>query len=197
MKLLFHAYEPSWHTKEDDAFMQSPAWKQIRLKILKRDGYTCQHCGFKAEKGMNVNHIDGNPKNNSDSNLEVICPDCHKIMHAGLWVVIKKTMRLYRKSKFRQSEIISIKRDILLRRSKRKQLGIEPSGNRTALGFLPLLPMSLRLYSWHCSVQGSVESIMEFFCFRYGLTSDLFSLRWTHMAVIRNQFAKIADVVLV
>ena len=112
MKPLFPSYELSWRTKEDNEFLKSDAWKQIRLRILTRDNFTCQYCSYRAEKDQQVNHVDGNPKNNVDSNLEVICPDCHKVMHAGLWVVVKQTMRLYRKSKYPQNELVRITRDM-------------------------------------------------------------------------------------
>lgn len=44
--------------------------------------------------------------------MEVVCPDCHKVMHAGLWVAVKRTMRLYKKSKYSQNDIVRITRDM-------------------------------------------------------------------------------------
>ena len=85
MKPLYPSFELGWRTEEDREFFQSSAWRSIRKRILKRDDYTCAYCGYRSEKRQNVHHIDGNPKNNDDSNLEVVCPDCHKVMHAGLW----------------------------------------------------------------------------------------------------------------
>jgi len=92
-------------------------WRILRLKILKRDNYTCKYCGFRAEKWQIVHHIDGNPNNNDSKNLETICPMCNLIHHAGQGCVVQKIVDLYRKSKYSQNSIIKITRDL---RSKGK-----------------------------------------------------------------------------
>jgi len=111
MKKLILSYELSWRTAEDKKFMKRKEWlKEIRPRILKRDNYTCQYCGFKKEKGMQINHIDGNPKDHRDENLEVICNLCHMITHSGLWCAIFKSIDVYEESKYGQNKIISITR---------------------------------------------------------------------------------------
>jgi hypothetical protein len=47
---------------------------EIRLKILKRDNYTCQICN---KKGNQVHHIDYNKQNNKSSNLITLCKKCN------------------------------------------------------------------------------------------------------------------------
>ena len=61
---------------------------------------------------MSINHISGDPKDNQDSNLETICRGCHMVMHTGLWCSVKKTMILFKESKYSQSEIVRITRDM-------------------------------------------------------------------------------------
>jgi len=112
MKPLALSFELTWRTREDEAFMRSSEWKRMRQRILVRDNYTCVYCGYRSEKGMHVNHINWNPKDNSDYNLEVVCPDCHKILHSGLWCAVARVIRLFKKSKYSQNEIIRITREL-------------------------------------------------------------------------------------
>lgn len=108
-KTLVLGYELAWRTEEDKRFMKSAKWKKIRNTILDRDIFTCQYCGMSPErKFLHINHIDGNPKDHTEKNLEVICAACHKIAHSGLWAMVFKTVDVYEESKFNQNEIIRI-----------------------------------------------------------------------------------------
>jgi len=46
----------------------------LKEKIRKRDNYTCNLCGLKANV---VHHIDYNKQNCKESNLITLCPSCH------------------------------------------------------------------------------------------------------------------------
>lgn len=57
---------------------------QLRIRLI-REGYKknkCEKCGqesiwFENPLVMELNHIDGNKKNNKLENLEILCPNCH------------------------------------------------------------------------------------------------------------------------
>jgi len=108
MKRLFPSFAnpETWRNNIFEATSREE-WKIIRKRILERDNYACQYCGFKAEKWQIVHHIDGNPNNNSEKNLMVVCQMCNLIEHAGMGCIVQGIVDLYKKSKYGQNEIVS------------------------------------------------------------------------------------------
>lgn len=52
---------------------------KLRYQILNRDAFKCVQCGNTAsEARIQVDHIDGNPSNNSIENLQTLCELCNK-----------------------------------------------------------------------------------------------------------------------
>ena len=88
----------------------STEWNAKRLRILETGDYSCEYCGARSEEWQQVNHSDGSPKNNEDSNLEVICPECHMFLHSRLWCVDRKVIICFRKSKYSQNDIVILTR---------------------------------------------------------------------------------------
>lgn len=54
---------------------------KLRDKILVRDNYTCQGCGWRSKQWQEIHHKDGDHRNNKESNLETLCPLCHQVFH--------------------------------------------------------------------------------------------------------------------
>ena len=69
-----------WANSVRNTFFFHNAWMKIRYPDL--DITTCSCCGVKDWQGkplfMDLDHKDGNPKNNRLSNLRVLCPNCHR-----------------------------------------------------------------------------------------------------------------------
>jgi len=70
-----------------EAFYQKHLWELISKRIWERDHSTCRWCGRKLEYGEgNVHHIvpisEGG--SNDDSNLVLLCTDCHAKIHKML-----------------------------------------------------------------------------------------------------------------
>jgi len=61
-------------------------WMPIRYRILVRDNFLCQKCGKGGRHTkikLEVHHKDGNPMNNDEKNLCVLCTRCHDLHHYG------------------------------------------------------------------------------------------------------------------
>lgn len=67
-----------------DAFLESYAWKALRMKVLVKFGSICQCCGASAKTGevINVDHIKPRikfPELALDfENLQVLCSTCNR-----------------------------------------------------------------------------------------------------------------------
>jgi len=73
-KLMLTAKPGAWRMysarKVDERF------KNYELKVLRRDRYTCQFCGFQARLYQEVINLDGNYANNKLTNLITACCFC-------------------------------------------------------------------------------------------------------------------------
>lgn len=56
--------------KEDKAFLP------VAKRVLERDAYTCQYCGFQASDFQEVVNLDGNYQNNKLNNMITACCFC-------------------------------------------------------------------------------------------------------------------------
>jgi hypothetical protein len=61
---------------------EPPTVAAARKRAHKRREEGCEACGVVTE--CDVHHIDGDPMNNVDGNLQSLCPNCHAFWHAAL-----------------------------------------------------------------------------------------------------------------
>lgn len=74
-------------TPERQALYSTPEWKQVWYAVMNRDKKTCQRCGIVYKKGirLDVHHLVSfmdKEKRTEESNLIVLCYDCHKWVHS-------------------------------------------------------------------------------------------------------------------
>lgn len=59
----------------------SPRRRDISIDYTSFKKEVCERCGFVPEHScqLDVDHIDGNRYNNSQSNLQTLCANCHRL----------------------------------------------------------------------------------------------------------------------
>lgn len=50
-----------------------------RRRIIRQRGLRCEECS--TENDIHMHHIDNNPTNNEDTNLQLLCRLCHESKH--------------------------------------------------------------------------------------------------------------------
>ena len=75
-----------WQGGLDDGYETNGTVRRyIKRYLIEKAGYKCSECGWnKINTNTNkcpleIHHIDGNYKNNVESNLQVLCPNCHSL----------------------------------------------------------------------------------------------------------------------
>lgn len=88
MDFQYHSFIEQWQQGNKDGGIGITA-KNISSHIVRymreRYGRACSLCGWSkinAVTGrvpLEIDHIDGNPENNVEGNLRLICPNCHSL----------------------------------------------------------------------------------------------------------------------
>ena len=85
-------YKHKWCSEECALlYARNHSWGFARFEALRRDNWTCQHCGWTEgpshDQGLEVNHIEarngmgyGVGCHHHQANLETLCHDCHLVM---------------------------------------------------------------------------------------------------------------------
>ena len=71
-------------TDWDSVDFDKLTWSRKRDRLLKEANQCCSSCGFNARRQcggsiLEIDHIDGDHKNNEKKNLQVLCPNCHAL----------------------------------------------------------------------------------------------------------------------
>lgn len=74
-----------WYSGEYDGSTKTGLSRTIKNHLLEKCNYKCPQCGW-GERNivtgnvpLEVNHIDGDYRNNSPENIELLCPNCHSL----------------------------------------------------------------------------------------------------------------------
>lgn len=75
-----------------------------RRVAFSRYPWKCAICGYKEHTNhvrgskffkypviLDVHHLDGNRENNDPSNLAILCPTCHALIHRGVYVKVRRS----------------------------------------------------------------------------------------------------------
>jgi 5-methylcytosine-specific restriction endonuclease McrA len=56
-------------------------YRELKMKILERDGWKCQHCGRRVQ--LQIHHMIRRSQSGADceGNLIVLCSGCHRSLH--------------------------------------------------------------------------------------------------------------------
>ena len=68
---------------------QTPHDRTLRARLIKVRGHRCERCGLSEWLGagipLEMDHVDGNAFNNDDSNLLLLCRNCHGLTSTFAW----------------------------------------------------------------------------------------------------------------
>lgn len=74
-----------WKAGKNDGTEGYSCSAAVRNYLLQKHNYKCEKCGwgiinpYTNRVPLQIHHIDGNSLNNIESNLQVLCPNCHSL----------------------------------------------------------------------------------------------------------------------
>lgn len=84
-------------TMDDQTVVYTRDWREISDAVRQKANYQCSDCGVSLKDHKNlchVHHINGVKSDNTLSNLQVLCLDCHRKVHGTHPYVSHKNMKI-------------------------------------------------------------------------------------------------------
>ena len=75
----------AWKSGDNSGTTNYKCSSPVRNYLLQKHNYKCEKCGwgeinpFTNKVPLQIHHIDGNSENNTEDNLQVLCPNCHSL----------------------------------------------------------------------------------------------------------------------
>ena len=78
---ISHFVGQSWNTFNYKPFESLKSKSSLKLNLIRKNGNSCYNCNLSKwldrDITLELEHIDGNPTNNIEENLMLLCPNCH------------------------------------------------------------------------------------------------------------------------
>ena len=61
--------------------LDAGAYRQLRERVLERDGWRCQKCGSRTNLEVHHHQFRSRQGDDSEDNLITVCHNCHRAIH--------------------------------------------------------------------------------------------------------------------
>ena len=108
----YKEYIERWKKGEEPGHTASyKIHKYVKRYLFEKNNNSCQECGWNrvnehtGNVPLQIHHIDGDCTNNSEENLQLLCPNCHALTE-NFGSRNKNSKRVFRKQKLFKQEIL-------------------------------------------------------------------------------------------